>query len=473
MSFAYLKEERMKAVRKAFMGRGREYEPAIRSLVMADIAPEYVQRLRLFDSNFQQLAGDLDSLNRRQKLSNGTVPLELWLIKAKEVVFSGLPEEEIIQAALNELKTPADTGESTAIIIDGLDAFIDLVKTNRDAYSAVIYYRKTFETALWEIDRIANYKRLHDELHKVQLNWPDAGVVTVLLSSKDEDTVKDTLLGYSAALNNTCAELRETYENGFVDGAEHAWIEQLEGYQSDLEKVLNGEVAGLDHEPTTEEIKEATKNAFAVIKELLTSKLSKLNERLKESINKLHLADLIKAMNEVCEQVTRLSAHTLEQIQQYKTGVTELSNLDALLKALIEQHDSWQRADNLLRNLGETLKRGIQKGEARTTVQEAERLTNLKFIKAIIDNSVTPLLQGRTTFWSTRLLAAAEKFSKELERSEADRAQHAFDNYREQAWNFFFEIDSEMKRRCEELRTIGQKLRKINDQLKFNDDLDL
>ena len=86
---------------------------------------------------------------------------------------------------------------------------------------------------------------------------------------------------------------------------------------------------------------------------------------------------------------------------------------------------------------------------------------------------MSPLLAGKTTYWSKRLLTSAQRFNAEVERSETDKAVQAFDVYRQLAWHFFFEIDSDMKARCEELRVIGTKLRKINEQLRFNDDLDL
>jgi len=84
---------------------------------------------------------------------------------------------------------------------------------------------------------------------------------------------------------------------------------------------------------------------------------------------------------------------------------------------------------------------------------------------------VGPLISDKSTFWSKRLLDSANRFGAEVERSNTDMAEQAFNRYRQQAWHFFFEIDSEMKERCDELRRIGQTLRQVNDQLKFNDEL--
>src|SRR4029450_2214102 len=101
---------------------------------------------------------------------------------------------------------------------------------------AVIVYRKTFETALWEIDLIGSYKELHDNLHKVQLNWPPTSMVSLLLPQWD--TSKQILLNYSAMLNEVSTDLRNIYEKGYVDGDELTWIDELNKYQTGLEQAL-------------------------------------------------------------------------------------------------------------------------------------------------------------------------------------------------------------------------------------------
>jgi|GEM_PF-3256492 len=468
MTFAYLNDDRLRTIRAAFNGSGKEYTEDIRDLLMTGIAPEYVQKLRNFESNYQQLFGDLERLNSRRQLANGQVPLKLWIKNAIEVVFSGLDEEKIFQEAIKETETPADPDDIIGVISEGLEALRDLIKD----HPAVIIYRNTFETAVWEFDVIASYKFLHDALHKVQLDWPETSVVKFYLTQGE--LMKQTLLNKSTTLNTTCAELRKTYNTGYVDRTEGSWIAELEGYQVNLEKVLNGEIEGItDREPTPEEIEEAIKNAFSVIEELLTTKLNNLNVRLKDAIKTLHLGDLIKAMNKVCEQIKKLSPdNTFEQIQQYKAGVDELSKLEVSLKELIQQHDAWQNADTLLRALGKPLKK-ISQSDNRNKVQENLRLANLVIIKNALDESVGPLLADKVSQSAERLKKAAKKFNDEIERSETDKAEHTFEGYRQQAWHYFFEIDTEMKNRCDELRVIGRKLRKVNDQLKFNEELDL
>src|SRR6185295_18465843 len=111
MTFAYLNDERLRTIRAAFNGSGKEYTEDIRDLLMTGIAPEYVQKLRNFESNYQQLFGDLERLNSSRQLANGQVPLKLWINNAIEVVFSGQVEEKIFQEAIKETETPADSDD--------------------------------------------------------------------------------------------------------------------------------------------------------------------------------------------------------------------------------------------------------------------------------------------------------------------------------------------------------------------------
>jgi hypothetical protein len=454
MPFAHLKPERVRDIKAAF-DNDDPYDDDVRSLMLKEIQSDYVQGLRVFESNLNQLTGDLTSLNSLPKLKNGQVPFEMWLEKGALDVFAGSPKVTRFETALAELRAGPFQPSDTDVIVEGIDALVELLKTNSVAYSAVIYYRKSFQTALWEIDVIACYKLMHDGLHTVQLTWPETSVVTALLANP---VTQDTLINYSASLLNTIKTLRAAYNDGYVDGAEKTWIDEIDKDQVKLQAVVSTDQ------------QEAIKDAFDIIRSLLTRQLSLLNTRLKAAINKLHLDILVKAMSDVCDALTSLSPPNIsQQIQQYKSGIDELTKLEARLRDLITQHDDWQGTDTLLRTLGETLK--TSSGQTRNAQQESERLANLRFIKLIIETKVAPLLKGKSTFWSGRLLDSAQRFSVEVDRSNTDRAEQMFDTYRQQAWHFFFEIDSEMKERCEELRRIGETLRKVNDQLKFNDEL--
>lgn len=497
MPFAHLEDRRIKEIRGFFLLSNASYDGDVRVLLMNGIAAEFVQRLRKFDDNFNQLTGDLNSLNSQKPLRNGSVPLQIWLNNAKSQ-FGHLQQAVVFDDALSDVaKGPAERSD-TEVIVEGIEALWELIRKDPVAYHAVVFYREIFQKALWEIDVIIDYKEMHDALHKLQLNWPDDTVVQMFLSLNH--AMLSTLTNYSASLNGTTADLIETYSKGHVDGAERQWIEELKVNQKKLDASIESERKERDapdpepNEPSaSSELLELPdiEEEFEIVKSQLTLQLSLLNDRLKAAINRMHLRDLIEAMNTVCTVFKRLSPQQPpKQLELYEAGVKELTLLDDELIKLMGEHDKWQGADNLLRTLGETLRKSadlhsqavrraaeeelennLTPGSLQLAVEQAEekkRLANVGFVVVAIETTVEPLRAGRTTYWSNKLAGTFTRLRVEISKNNADKAEEEFDNYRHAAWQCFFELDGEMKKQCDELRTIAQSLHKVNDELKVN-----
>ena len=457
MAFAHLTFDQLKKLKVDFGKITAGYLQQERVLLMNRVAPTYLQVLDQFDNDFNQLTSDLNSLNRLPKLPDGSIPLALWLENAIDL-FAPFPEVETFKTALEDLKRGPAQNE-TEVIVDGIQALVAMIKGNQAAKSAVNYYRRNFERRIWEIDVIANYKRMHDDLHKVQLDWPDAKMAGVFLGYGG--AMRRTLENRSALLDQTNADLRSTYQNGYVDKKENRWIDQLETKQKELEQAFAANSA------------DKIKEGFDSIKGVLTLELSNLNTHLKDAISRLHLDELIAAMNDVCKELaTFTAAKTTEQIEQYKAGVEKLRARDQELRELIKEHDDWQGIDTLLRALGDSLKH-LSSADVRNAVTEAKRITYLEMIKDLVTSRVDPLIEAKTTHFAVKLAEASQRFRGQVEHKDTDAAEEEFDTYRDLAWHCFFDIDSKMKEQCEELARIGQELRKVNNQLKFNDELDL
>jgi hypothetical protein len=497
MPFAHLGDGRIKEIRTFFLLPHASYDGDLRVLLMNGIAAEFVEKLRKFDDNFNQLAGDLISLNSLECLKNGSVPLRIWLDNAKSQ-FEHLPQAVLFDDALSDMATGPAERSDTDVIVEGIEALWELIRKDPAAYQAVVFYREIFQKALWEIDAIIDYKEMHDALHKLQLNWPDDTVVQMFLSLKSP--MLTTLINYSASLNGTAKALIETYSKGHVDGAERQWIEELEVNQRKLDASIElerKERDASDPEPNQSSASSELldlpdiEEAFEIVKSQLTLRLSLLNDRLKAAINRMHLRDLIEAMNTVCTVFRRLSPQQPpKQLERYEAGVKELNLLDDELIKLMADHDKWQGADSLLRTLGETfrksadlhlqavqraaeeeLERKLTPGSLQLAVEEAEkkkRLNNVGFVVVAIETTVEPLRTVRTTYWSDKLAGTFARLKVEISKNNADKAEEEFDNYRHAAWQCFFELDREMKYQCDELRTIAQSLHKVNDELKVN-----
>ena len=456
MPFAHLSPLRIKGIRQAFTDGQHIYDPDTRSIFMELVDVEYQSTLGIFPVPARQLSIDLRRLNGLPKYKE-QIPLKLWLQKGLEEIFSGTPQAPLFEVAIQDVDKGPYAADQTDAIVDGLEALGDLVQTDQNAFRAVIYYQETFKNSLTEMEVIAQYKSLHDDLHQVQLIWPHSTSVDGALTRQEFDP----LFNHANVLKANVESLQKTYDRGNVDPAENSWIEELRKYASQLEDALFDENV------------DKIKLAFAAVAGLLMRELSRLNARLKVAINDLQLKTLIKALSDVCDSIDQLSPdNTPAQIQQYKTGIAEFRNMDDSLGQLIEQHDKWQSIHDVLHTFRDALKKTVS-GDDATTKQGQERaLGVLLAIKITIQTMVNPLLDGKTTQAARRLQAAAQKLNVEIDRREVENADRAFDTYTQLAWHRFFEIDDELKKASESLRVIGDNLRKVNDQLKLSDEWD-
>jgi hypothetical protein len=450
MAFAHLKRETIGAIKQAFAAGPLHYDDGLRGLLLDGTG--YSADLKNYKTENTQLAGDLKDLNTIAVLNDAgkTIPLKRWLENARDQ-FGRLPNAEVFVRALNEMTVgPADTSD-TATIVDALDALSDLIRKNDFAYDAVLFYRKIFTTASREFEVINDYKLMHDALHKLQLGWPNMADMIKLTSFT---AMQITIGNYSSLFQTTVGELGKIYEKGFVDGSEKTWMTEFGQTQTSLDDAIDS-----GDSTTIEEI-------FDDVKNRLARQLSLLNSRLKAAISSLHLKDLIKSMSDLCEVLREVAPQRADkQVEQYASGVIEITKLDEELSQLIKQHDDWQQADNVLRTLGLAIGSGTGPESMRDKLKEDERLHQLKLIVTVIDLNVSPLLVGKTSRAAKGLMNSADRLKALIEQKDSDNAERAFDGYREQAMHFFFSLDTEMKAKCDELRQIGEGLRQVNDEL--------
>lgn len=451
---AHLKPERITKLRDAFTSAQLPYNEDMRTLLMAGISPQYVQNLREYETNASQLAGDLGTLNTTQLLTDGTVPLNLWLQNAKEH-FSPRMEALIFEQALQEMSQPvADRPDTAEVIVQGLEALWALIEKNKVAFETIIIYRDTFGNALHEIDVIADYKLMHDALHQLQLSWPED--VFLSPTHQPQSPMMQILIRkYLTLLQNTAQASGKILEKGNVEAKEVEWIDKFNA----MHQELNHALSATDKDKIIE--------GFDNVKSELTLQLSQLNTRLKDAISDLHLKSLIRAMNNVCKELRDIdSKRTAKLVEKYEAGIQKLTELEVTLSRLIDQHDKWQHADTMLRMLGKMIVRTGEGQESRSSRQEESRVDNLKLISNTIETEIEPLHKGKETDWSKGLSDSAMNLKLSVEKKDTDTAVQWFDIFRENAWYFFFELDTEMKNQCEELRKIGDKLRQVDDELK-------
>ncbi|MFY9621497.1 MAG: hypothetical protein WAM70_09425 [Pyrinomonadaceae bacterium] len=452
MPFAHLKRERIREIKQAFEDAGKIYDEDLRTLMLDRTG--YGANLKHFKTPFYQLSGDISALNSIEFVADAarTVPFKAWLENGKEY-FTPLTQAKVFEEALGELLAGPAESASAEVIVGGLAALSELIEQDDFAHDAVFFYRRIFETAIKEFEIIADYKRMHDALHKLQLGWPD--ISSMLNNLAMTSTIHVMILNSLTLLTGTIADLDDTFERKFVDGAEKKWMNNLKQERISLEKAIE------DDQMSMIEI------TFNDIKEQLGSDLSWLNSRLKTAVTSVHLKDLINSMGDLCIVLQDVaSERASRQVERYAAGVSEIAKLDEELSKLIIQHDEWQRNEDILRVLSVALRQQTNVEGERSTSTEAKRLSQLELISTVVNLSVVPLLAGQTSTLAKRLNISVQKLDDLIEQKDADKAEILFFfSYLDQARLFFFDLDTGLKAKCEELRRIGHELQQVNSEL--------
>jgi hypothetical protein len=451
MPFSHLTKDRIREIKQAFDSAEKIYDEELRALMLA--RTNYAANLKAYKIPFYQLSGDLSSLNSVEFLADDvrTVPFKAWLENGKEL-FTPLPQSKVFEDALGELLAGPATPASPEIIRDGLAALSQLIDQNDFAHDAVSFYSRIFDTSVKEFEIIADYKSMHDALHKLQLGWPDIG--SMQKNPALTSTVQITIFNSLTLLTGTVKDLDTTFERKFVDRTEKKWMDNLKREVRELEQAVD------------EEEMSKTEIVFNDIREHLGNNLSWLNSRLKTAVTGIHLKDLINSMSDLCVVLQDLaSEHASGQVRKYGAGVNEMTKLDEELSKVIIQHDEWQRNEDFLRTLGVALTQKTDAEGVRSTSTEAQRLGQLELILSVINLKVVPLLAEQDSLLAKRLKSSAVKLDEFIKQKNADKAEDLFYTYRDQARLFFFDLDSGLKAKCEELRRIGNDLRQVNAEL--------
>lgn len=454
-SFSYLSQSAITEIKNAFNDAKMTYDAGLRDLLLIGINHQYVQSLAKYNSDKKQLTSDLSSLNGVERLTDASVPLREWLTNASEQ-FAVLVQVEVFDRALAEVnKAQTASGPQqptdTNAIVEGLEALSKLIRKSQSAYEAFVIYGNVFQTALDDFDVIADYKLLHEELHSLQLAWPD-DVAPALRTLEENPKAKMELRKDSTNLKNIVGRQRTIFLKGSVDRDETKWLDNFDQLQKELDQALSD----------MDKVKIETK--FDTIRSQATVHLDALNTRLKRAIEQLKLENLVNTMKTLCQALKGIAGERFSRhIQQYEEGIAQLGVLDREITKLITQHTDWQGAISRLQMLNEQLE-GASKLEDPQTAS-VFKAGLLAITLETIEKKIEPLHQDWTRGWAADMTISVAEFRTAVGEGRLDKAESWFFTYRDQALQFFFDLDSDMKKRSEELRKIGEKLRMVNKEL--------
>ncbi len=327
-------------------------------------------------------------------------------------------------------QTTAQPIDGTAISQD-LSLLAGLMKSTI-ILALVTTYRADFRAAGEQIDRLSHYKDLHDLLHKLQYRCYTVIAQEAQRFPKD-DLALDNLLNYEVTLQDIAVSLQTTAQQAGFAPNEIAWIAEVTEAQALLRQALDN----LDDT--------LLRRVVWLLRRVLALQPSNINHRLMGAARALRLAQIVESLAAIRDALRQLQIDQA-RTTQFNAGVDALQQLDIRLQALMAEHDSWQEVQRTLGRIEDVM---------------IHDLSELEFAWPELRVSVTTLCQAQKGEWVDLFLQDSEQLARAIVAQNPVRIRSYFQRYRQRAGNRFFQVDTQLKELCTELRKVGESLATI------------
>jgi len=316
----------------------------------------------------------------------------------------------------------------------GLKALERLLEGSPVLKEAVFASRTQLEEIKTEIDRIADYKDVHDLLHQLQYacynmirreepNFPDLAALEILGS-------------YEMNMGTILVRLRAVEARQRIHASELAWIGDIENAQSLLQKAID----------FTQPDGAALRKSSWLLMRVINRFPSVINQSLLREAHHLELETLLQTMQGIVPTAEDTS-QDLRSVSQFVEGLDAIRELHRRLGALTREHDSWQKLELEFVQLDEMLE------------------TDPSFLDFAWKDLIVPLLENLLGEdpdpGMQRIQAARELLSNEIAAQNTPRIKSSLSLLRRETGLQFFQVDVNLKSLCGELRKVAEPLEGI------------
>ncbi|MEZ4726976.1 MAG: CHAT domain-containing protein [Caldilineaceae bacterium] len=298
--------------------------------------------------------------------------------------------------------------------------------------SLVTTYRADFRAASEQIDILSNYKDLHDLLHKLQYRCYSV-IAQEAQRFPQDDLALDNLLNYEVTLQDIANALQQVAQRAGLAANEITWIRDVMQAQ------------GLLHQALDEMDGEKLRRVVWLLRRVLALQPSHINHRLIGAARALRLTQIVLSLVAIRDALQQLKVDRA-RTNQFTTGVDALQQLDARLQALMVEHDQWQEVQRILGRIEDVM---------------IHDLMELEFSWPDLRARVDALCQAHKGEWVDLFCQDRDQLDKAITTQNPVRVRSYFQRYRQRAGNRFFQVDTQLKELCTELRKVGESLATI------------
>lgn len=345
-------------------------------------------------------------------------------------IYQSQSEPDTIKRIVREeLKNPSK--EYSNPISTGLSALAALMQVPK-IREAVIAFRVDFRAALEQIEIIANYKELHDLLHRLEFQCY-SGIVQEVRRFPDDDTALDILTDHKMTLEELVQDIQAVAQRETIATREVIWLKDLKQSQQELHDAIE-----------LLDLRKLQKTIW-LLNRVLAIQPSRINTNLNAAARALRLPTLVHALEAIWSTLSTIASDH-EKINEFQWGVNSLADLNERLGALVIGHDYWQEMDLELRRIEGSVD---------------QDLIELEMSWPDLKERSFALFDQDADEWTAKFQVSCENLDNAVSASNPIKIKRYFRIYRREASNRFYQVDVTLKRLCEDLRKVGRPLASV------------
>jgi hypothetical protein len=323
-------------------------------------------------------------------------------------------------------------GES---VTRGLEALTELMAVP-EARTAVITFRNDFEAVVTQIERLSDYKSIHDLLHNLEYQCLSGLQRATRYFPADEEAIFD-LEDNEQILSEIIFSANEIQKRSTFRNDGLTWLSDLERARETLLKAIDTE------DP------QQLKRTIWLLDRIIAIQPSQINTRLNTVARSLRLQALVQAMTSIYETLENLNMDR-QKLDQFGTGAMALARFRLKLEELVAAHDSWQAVMLELKRVERVIEQDMFELEM-----------SWPDIKGMLEALLPPVKPSDNETWAADFSKDIRRLSEVLEADNPARVRRYFSRLDSQAGKRFYLIDIDLRRLCEDLRRVGNPLATI------------
>jgi hypothetical protein len=316
-----------------------------------------------------------------------------------------------------------------AAAASGLSVLPELMKRSDDVRMIVADFRTDFRVAHEQVNRLGDYKDLHDQLHKLQFHCYN-GVAQAAPRFPDDDLTVDSLTDHALTIETIVEELNDLTLRPSIPRQELSWIEEVRLAKTDLRNAVDALDAS------------CLKKALWRMNRLLSTQPARINALLNHSAHALNLPELLKALTRVSDTLSSLDLDP-KKVGTFQSGVVAMGELNRLLTALVDDHDRWQALDVELRRVEASME---------------HNLFEFEMSWPDIKKSCEPMYLEKADDWASALKKESDALEALIAGNNPAKTRRCFRSYQRRVTDRFYRVDVKLKLLCGEMRQIGSPL---------------